>query len=200
MLLAASALMTAAASANPTAPQVVNGNASFQPAGNVLQITNTPNIIINWRQSFSIGVNEITRSVNQSSASAALNGLVGQNPSAILNPLQSNGRVFLINPNAMPFGRSAPQTAGAILGSGNKLELVDPATPNLRVEIKAQGNQPLDLGRIADNVQRNGIYGGLVNKPAGVTADRAVIGADGRIYLRSSAAPALEMAPPVLGN
>ncbi|HOD99243.1 MAG TPA: filamentous hemagglutinin N-terminal domain-containing protein, partial [Syntrophales bacterium] len=89
--------------ANPYGPQVVNGNVTFQNQGNTLTVTNSPNSIINW-QGFSIGANELTRFVQQHSLSAVLNRVVGQDPSAILGALQSNGRVFLINPNGILFG------------------------------------------------------------------------------------------------
>ncbi|MFL6658231.1 MAG: filamentous hemagglutinin N-terminal domain-containing protein, partial [Massilia sp.] len=92
--------------AAPTSPQVVSGQATFVQQGNVFSITNTPNAIINW-QSFNIGAGEVTRFLQQSSDSTVLNRIVGQDPSRILGALQSNGHVFLINPNGIVFGRDA---------------------------------------------------------------------------------------------
>ena len=92
--------------ANPTAPTVVNGTASFATAGNILNITNSHNAIINWG-SFSIGINELTKFIQPSALSAVLNRVTGQDPSAILGALQSNGRVFLVNPNGIVFGAGA---------------------------------------------------------------------------------------------
>ncbi len=99
--------------ANPTAPQVVSGQAAFaHPDPQTLQITNSANAIINWGQ-FSIPVNEITRFLQPSAASAVLNRVVGADPSAIMGQLHSNGHVFLINPNGMVFGPDAViDTAG----------------------------------------------------------------------------------------
>ena len=185
--------------ANPVCPTVVDGNASFSTQGNFLSVTNTPGAILN-RQSFSIGQGEIAKFIQQSSASAVLNRVVGLDPSSILGVLQSNGRVFLINPNGIVFGQGAQinvaglvastlnlsnaeflagrlnytDTPGAkginnqgnittpaggqvylvapdinnsgvitsphgdiILAVGNSVQLVDPGTPNLRVEITA---------------------------------------------------------------
>ncbi|MBI2294574.1 MAG: filamentous hemagglutinin N-terminal domain-containing protein, partial [Betaproteobacteria bacterium] len=99
----AACFATDLALANPSGPAVVNGTVSFQRTGNLLQITNSPNAIINW-QSFSIGAAEITRFLQQSASSAVLNRVITQNPSSILGALQSNGRVFLINPNGIVFG------------------------------------------------------------------------------------------------
>jgi filamentous hemagglutinin family protein len=95
-----------AAQATPTLPQVVSGQASFAQQGNVFSITNTPNTIINW-QSFSVNAGEVTRFIQQSADSAVLNRILGQDPSQILGALQSNGHVFLINPNGIMFGRDA---------------------------------------------------------------------------------------------
>src|SRR5471032_1098434 len=61
-----------AAYANPTLPQVVSGQATFNQQGNVFSITNTPNTIINW-QSFSINPGELTRFIQQDRKSTRLN-------------------------------------------------------------------------------------------------------------------------------
>src|ERR1035437_3213504 len=60
---------SAPAWSNPTAPQVVNGSASFSQSGNLLTVNNTNGAIINWN-SFSIGANETTR-FNQASANSS---------------------------------------------------------------------------------------------------------------------------------
>jgi len=75
--------------------------------------------IINW-QTFSIGANEITRFLQQSQASAVLNRVAAGNPSQILGALQSNGRVFLINPSGIVFGAGAQvDVAGLVASSLN---------------------------------------------------------------------------------
>ena len=68
------------ANPDPAAATVVNGSASFtQPNASTLNVTNTPGTIINWQQ-FGIGANEVTRFIQQSSSSAVLNRITGQNP------------------------------------------------------------------------------------------------------------------------
>jgi len=253
--LAVSACLAApAALANPTGASVANGQVSFHQQGNLLQITNSPNAIINW-QSFSIGANEITRFVQQSASSAVLNRVVSQNPSAILGALQSNGRIFLINPNGIVFGANAQidvaglvastlnlsdadflggklkfaETVGAgsvvnegaiatpsggevylvgasvenrglikspqgevVLAAGKRVELVEPGTPNLRVEISAPDNQALNMGRIVADAGRVGIYAGLVNQSGTIEANSAQLTADGRIVLKATQNATLE--------
>ena len=95
-----------AAVAFPTGPQVINGQVGFSPQGSTLTITNSPGSIINW-QAFSIGAGEAVRFVQQSSASSVLNRVVGQDASLIMGLLQSNGMVFLINPNGIFIGPGA---------------------------------------------------------------------------------------------
>src|SRR5262245_37349652 len=111
-----SCFATPTALANPTGANVVRGTAAIHQAGNLLQITNSPNAIINW-QSFSIGANEVTRFLQQSSSSAVLNRVTTQNPSTILGALQSNGRVFLINPNGILFGAGAQVDVAGLVAS-----------------------------------------------------------------------------------
>ncbi|MDD5383981.1 MAG: MBG domain-containing protein [Gallionella sp.] len=105
--------------ANPIGPSIANGVVSMAQQGNALNITNSPGAIINW-QSFSIGVNEATRFIQQSAASSVLNRVTGVDPSGILGVLQSNGRVFLINPNGVLFGAGAQvDVAGLVVSTLN---------------------------------------------------------------------------------
>ena len=74
---------------------------------------------LNWR-SFSIAKDETTRFIQQSAASTVLNRVTGVDPSQILGVLQSNGRVFLINPNGIVFGAGAQiDTAGLVASTLN---------------------------------------------------------------------------------
>jgi filamentous hemagglutinin family protein len=112
------------AQANPTGENVVNGQASFATSGNTLTVTNTPGTIINW-QGFSISTNETTRFAQQSASSAVLNRVVGSDPSSILGTLQSNGRVFLINPNGILFGAGAVVDVAGLVASTLNLSDAD---------------------------------------------------------------------------
>jgi filamentous hemagglutinin family protein len=111
------------AAANPTGGTVNSGSATFANSGNTLTITNTANAIINW-QSFSIGVNEITRFLQSSGSSAVLNRVVGANgviPQSVIDGiLSSNGRVFLLNSSGIVIGANARiDVAGFVASSLN---------------------------------------------------------------------------------
>ncbi|HEX9079840.1 MAG TPA: filamentous hemagglutinin N-terminal domain-containing protein, partial [Desulfuromonadaceae bacterium] len=115
-VVALAALLQGTALANPTGPQVISGQASFSATGTTLSITNSPNAIINWN-SFSINPGELTRFIQQSSASAVLNRVIGGNASAIYGALQSNGKVFLINQNGILFGPGAQVNVNGLMAS-----------------------------------------------------------------------------------
>ncbi|NHZ97265.1 filamentous hemagglutinin N-terminal domain-containing protein [Massilia sp. CCM 8734] len=124
LLCACLLLATGLARGAPQSPQVLAGQASFGQQGNVFSITNTPNTIIQW-QSFSVNAGDITRFIQQDSNSAVLNRIVGQDPSRILGALQSNGQVFLINPNGVLFGRDARIDVNGLTASSLNLSNAD---------------------------------------------------------------------------
>ena len=109
-----------AALANPTGAKVARGKITYSnPDINTLNIRNSPGAIINW-QKFSIGAGQTTRFIQNSANSAILNRVTGQNPSALLGRLLSNGRVFLINRNGIVFGPNAIiDTAGLVASTLN---------------------------------------------------------------------------------
>ncbi|OQW71112.1 MAG: hypothetical protein BVN35_17210 [Proteobacteria bacterium ST_bin11] len=105
--------------ANPDGGSVVSGSASFAMTGDTLTIQNSPGAIINW-QSFSIDKGEVTQFIQQNAASQVLNRVTGGDPSQILGALQSNGRVFLLNPNGISFGAEARvDVAGLVVSTLN---------------------------------------------------------------------------------
>ncbi len=102
--------------ANPMGESVVTGSASFETNGSTLQIVTSDRVIINW-QDFSIGSGELTRLIQPSSSSAALNRVVSGNLSSILGNLEANGQVYLINPNGILIGSGARINVGTFTAS-----------------------------------------------------------------------------------
>ena len=118
--LAVGSALAALANANPVLDRVVAGQVSLgQPSSAVLNVINSPGAIINWR-AFSIQSGETTRFIQQSANSAVLNRVTGADASAIFGQLLSNGRVYLVNPNGVVFGKGAVvDTAGLVASSLN---------------------------------------------------------------------------------
>ena len=102
--------------ANPSGESIVYGNVTFSRQGNIFTITNSPNAIINWT-SFSISAGEMVKFIQQSSSSSVLNRVTGGDPTQILGALQSNGRVFLINPNGIVFGAGSQVNVAGLVAS-----------------------------------------------------------------------------------
>jgi filamentous hemagglutinin family protein len=145
LLLAAGAV---AAQRAPVGPQVVAGQATFVQQGNVFSITNTPNTIIDW-QRFSVEAGEITRFIQRDASSAVLNRITGQDPSRILGALQSNGQVFLINPNGIVFGRDARIDVQGLTASTLNLANADFLAGKRHFSGPATAGAVVNQGRIA---------------------------------------------------
>ena len=165
--LTANLMFWQAAQANPTGATVVNGQVSFaQPNANTFSITNSPNAIINW-QGFDIGAGELTQFLQQNAKSSVLNRVTSGNASTILGKLQSNGQVFLINPNGLVIGQGAViNTAGFV---GSTLNITDQDFLNGRLHFEGQNagnidNQGFiragdggDILLIAPNIENSGV-------------------------------------------
>ncbi|MEQ8791055.1 MAG: filamentous hemagglutinin N-terminal domain-containing protein [Pirellulaceae bacterium] len=105
------------ASANPFGGSVVAGSANISASGNTVTITQgTDRAVINW-QGFSISPGELTQFLQPGANSAILNRVTGGNPSALLGTMQSNGQIFLINPNGILIGPNAHINVGGLTAS-----------------------------------------------------------------------------------
>ncbi len=146
---------------------MVNGQASFASTANTLTVTNTPGTIINW-QGFSIQQNEITRFAQQSASSTVLNRVVTNNPSQILGTLQSNGRVFLVNPNGIIFGAGSTVDVAGLVATTLNLSNADflagrhnytqvPGAANISNAGNLNAQSGGEIYLIAPNVENTGI-------------------------------------------
>src|SRR5574340_70660 len=169
------------AQANPIGPTVVNGQASFATAGNLLTVTHTPGTIINW-QGFSIGANEITRFAQQSASSAVLNRVISNNPSSILGALQSNGRVFLVNPNGIVFGAGATINVAGLVATTLNMSNADFLAGRHNFTQVPGAQNISNAGSLT--AQENGLSGGQIYLIAPTVANTGVITApNGEILL-----------------
>ena len=101
---------------NPAGGTVVAGSASIGAAGQTLNINqSTHSAIINW-QSFSIANGETTKFIVPN-LGATLNRVTGGNASAIYGALQSNGALYLVNPNGVIIGPSGSVNTASFLAS-----------------------------------------------------------------------------------
>ncbi|HXI50257.1 MAG TPA: filamentous hemagglutinin N-terminal domain-containing protein, partial [Candidatus Saccharimonadales bacterium] len=103
--------------ANPVGESVRSGSATFNRGPGTLTILQgSSRVAINWRD-FSIAGGEVTRFVQPSSRSVALNRVTTGNPSLLYGSLQANGRVYLINQNGILVGPNGSINTRAFMGS-----------------------------------------------------------------------------------
>lgn len=100
----------------PSGVTVVQGQATVTTQGPQMTVTNSANAALNW-QSFSIGAGASVRFDQPSASSQVLNRVTGSDPSSIFGQLSSNGRVWLLNPNGILFGRDARVDVGGLVAS-----------------------------------------------------------------------------------
>ena len=214
LALAVSSCFAGAAQANPGSPTVVSGTASFASSGNTLTVTNSPGAVINWA-AFSIGKDEITRFIQQSSQSAVLNRVIGQDPSLILGTLTSNGRVYLINPNGIIFGQGSQIDVSGLVAStlnlsnadfaaGKNNFVVTPGAGKLTNQGTISAGNGGQIYLVASNIENDGVIvapNGSVILAAGKSATLVdAANPDVRVEVTASANQALNVGSLVAGS
>jgi filamentous hemagglutinin family protein len=123
--------------------------------------------VINW-QSFNVGQNARVNFNQPNASSVTLNNIADQNPSQIFGQIQSNGQVYLSNPNGMLFSPTASVDVKGLVATTHTL---DPdafmagsstfARGNATGSIVNQGNLTASLSGyialLAPNVQNAGV-------------------------------------------
>ncbi|MBI4986476.1 MAG: filamentous hemagglutinin N-terminal domain-containing protein, partial [Rhodocyclales bacterium] len=148
LALAVSACFASNAFALPSGPVVVNGSASISQSGNVLSVANSNGAILNW-QKFGIAANEIVRFNQASASSSVLNRVVGADPSVIAGQMQSNGRVWLINPAGIMVGPGGRIDTAGFVASTLNVSNQDFLAGRLNFQAAAGAGEVVNQGRIA---------------------------------------------------
>ncbi len=121
MALVVAAGCAAPALGGPEGEQVRQGSVRFtrDGAGNTV-IHASDRSIINYR-SFNIGSNESVRFVQPDSSSRVLNRITSAAPTRIDGSLTSNGRVYIVNPAGVVFGRSSVINVNGLFAAAGKM-------------------------------------------------------------------------------
>ncbi|MEI6026265.1 MAG: YDG domain-containing protein [Betaproteobacteria bacterium] len=141
--------------ANPLGAQVVQGTATLDQKDRTLTVTTSNGAVIHWNQ-FNIAAGETTRFVQPSLSSQVLNRVLGGTPSQILGSLQSNGRVYLINPSGIAFGPGAQVDVGALVVSTLKLSDEDFKAGRLRFGEVGAGTNGLNGSSLPGAIRNEG--------------------------------------------
>ncbi|MDX1668633.1 MAG: filamentous hemagglutinin N-terminal domain-containing protein, partial [Limnobacter sp.] len=176
LVTAVALAMSGAVHANPQGLSVAAGQASATALGSLMEIRNTPGAILNWQQ-FNIEAGETTRFIQDSAASAVFNRVTGGDASKILGTLQSNGQVFLINPNGILFGAGAVVDTAGFLASTLAATDADLLAGRLSFENGGQAGSIQNLGQL------NAHSGGSVVLIAPQVENNGIIHAEGEILL-----------------
>jgi filamentous hemagglutinin family protein len=106
-------LLPCALHAHPQGGRATVGSAEMQIQGDLLKVLTSDRAIIEW-QNFSIKSGETTHFVQPAATSAVLNRVKNGEASELLGKLQSNGQVFLVNPQGVIIGKDAVINTSAL--------------------------------------------------------------------------------------
>ena len=113
----------------------------------------------------------------------------------------AGGQVYLIAPNVENHGVITSPGGEVILAAGKTVELVNAASPNVRVELTAPENEALNVGQVVVGAGRAGIYGTTIRNSGIVSANAAVVdAATGRVVLRAKKDITLEASSRIEAN
>ena len=159
--------------------EVVSGSASMSINGKNTTITNSPDAIINWKQ-FNIDQDELVRFVQENSNSAVFNRVTSDQISQLKGALNSNGHVFLINPNGIVMGKDAVINAAGFTASTLNISDKDLKARNFNFE-QAKDKA---MAQIVNNGLISVSKNGSVNLIGGSVKNNGVIKVeDGNILL-----------------
>ncbi|MEA3066258.1 MAG: hypothetical protein QOJ27_2719, partial [Sphingomonadales bacterium] len=157
----------------PSGGTVTAGNAAISTGSNSVTVNqSSQNAAINW-QSFSIGKDNNVVFVQPNSASVALNRVTGADPSVILGSLSANGKVFLVNPNGILFGKGANVNVGGLVAS--TLDLSDADFMAGRYTFSGAGGAVLNQGTITADRGYVALLGAHVSNEGTIQANLGTV-------------------------
>lgn len=97
----------------------------------------------------------------------------------------AGGSVYLVAPDVENHGIITAPNGEILLAAGKSVELVNTATPGVRIEITADAGQALNVGKLLAESGRIGLAGALVRNSGEISAASAVR-EGGRVFLKAS--------------
>ena len=94
-----------------------------------------------------------------------------------------HGKVFLIAPDIENNGLITSPSGEITLAAGRKVELVNAASPDVRVELSAPEDKAVNVGQLIAASGAVGIFGTTVRNAGTISANSARLGENGRIAL-----------------
>jgi len=109
----------------PTGQNIVAGQGAVSTNGQQMTINQQSDKLITQWDGFSVGANEGVKFNQPGSNSVALNRVMGVNGSDIQGKIDANGKVFLVNPNGVVFGKNAQVNVGGLVASTRDISNAD---------------------------------------------------------------------------
>lgn len=176
--------------AGPQGGQVVAGQGSIQQPNTTTTVIQqqSGSMVIDW-QSFDVASQETVRFEQPSSSAATLNQINQQRPSEIFGSVEANGRVFLINPNGIIFGKESQVNVGALVASSLTVSVTDFMQGHY-VFGSPPDQQP---GRVINRGLIQAASGGSVTLMGGAVLNEGLIVAEyGQVNLAAGSAMSLD--------
>ncbi len=166
--------MPAALAAGPTGGAVTSGAGSIShPSSSTTLIEQLSNqLTLTWK-SFNVGASDTVQFSQPSASSVAINEILDANPSQIFGKINANGRIVLLNPNGILFGRSAELNVGSLIASSLEMTGFDPTTGHF--SFRALNGAP---GAIINDGTISAAHGGSVALLGGTVLNRGLVVAD----------------------
>jgi filamentous hemagglutinin family protein len=178
----------------PQGLTVAAGDATAHGSAQELQITTSDRAILQW-ESFSIALGETARFVQPSAQAAVLNQVTGSDLSRIDGLLQSNGRVYLVNPQGIVIGPQGRIDTAGFLATALEIrpeEFVHAQTLQLQGESFAP---VVNLGTIECRDGSVSLIGHTVDNSGSIVAGDASLVAAHHILIHRDAMPLIAVHP-----
>ncbi|VVA48566.1 Heme/hemopexin-binding protein precursor [Serratia ficaria] len=113
------------AHALPTGQNIVAGQGSITTNGQSMTVNQQSDKLITQWDAFNVGRDESLTFKQPGRGSVALNRVMGVNGSDIQGKIDANGKVFIVNPNGVIFGKTAQVNVGGLVASTRDISNAD---------------------------------------------------------------------------
>lgn len=182
----------------PSGGQVTAGSGTIRSDGvsRLVIDQSSSRMAIDW-SSFSIGTGKAVQFNQPDASSVALNRVTGVEPSSILGSLTANGKVFLVNPNGVIFGRDSQVSVGSLIATTQQITnenfmagryQFSAATPGLNTAVINQGRIQTPEGGTVGLIAARVSNSGSIHTPQGqthlVAADEVLVDFGGPVKVQ----------------
>ncbi|MDX1920787.1 MAG: filamentous hemagglutinin N-terminal domain-containing protein, partial [Candidatus Caenarcaniphilales bacterium] len=160
----------------PNGYKTVTGDVNFERGNNNLNVNSRSSHAIVEYEAFNVGVDATVNFNLPNSRSAILNRVTGPNASEIYGQINSNGKVFLINPNGVIFGPGSTVNVASLFAS--TLNITDKNFLDEKFQFYQAGDPAMILNKGVIKVQEGGsvaLLGGAIRNEGSIEASSGSI-------------------------